>query len=47
VIVRTAETGADPKELTSRVDEALTTAFGKGAYEVRRIEMVGPRLERI
>ena len=44
VIVRTAESGADPKGLTSRVDEALTTAFGKGAYEVRRIEMVGPKV---
>ena len=44
VIVRTAEAGADPKGLTSRVDEALTTAFGKGAYEIRRIEMVGPKV---
>jgi len=44
VIVRTAEAGADPKGLTSRVDEALTAAFGKGAYEVRRIEMVGPKV---
>jgi preprotein translocase subunit SecF len=46
VIVRTAETGADPKELNSRVDEALTAAFGKGAYEVRRIEVVGPKVGR-
>ncbi len=44
VIVRTAESGADPKGLTSRVDEALTAAFGKGAYEVRRIEVVGPKV---
>jgi len=44
VILRTADTSADPKGMTSRVDEALTTAFGKGAYEVRRIEMVGPKV---
>ena len=44
VIVRTAESGADAKGLTSRIDEALTAAFGKGAYEVRRIEMVGPKV---
>ena len=44
VIVRTAETGVDPKELTSQVDKALTSAFGKGAYEVRRIEVVGPKV---
>jgi preprotein translocase subunit SecF len=44
VIVRTAESGADPKGLTARVDEALTTAFGKGSYEIRRIEIVGPKV---
>jgi len=46
VIVRTAESGADPKGLTSRVDEALLAAFGKGAYEIRRIEVVGPKVGR-
>ena len=46
VIVRTAESGTDAKGLTSRVDEALGAAFGKGAYEVRRIEMVGPKVGR-
>ena len=44
VIVRTAESGADAKELTSRVEEALSAAFGKGAYELRRIEVVGPKV---
>jgi preprotein translocase subunit SecF len=44
VIIRTAESGADPKGLTSRVEEAFTAAFGKGAYEVRRIEVVGPKV---
>jgi len=44
VIVRTAESGADPKGLTERVDEALSSAFGKGAFEVRRIEVVGPKV---
>jgi preprotein translocase subunit SecF len=46
VIVRTAESGADPKVLTGRVDEALSSAFGKGAYEIRRIEIVGPKVGR-
>ena len=44
VIVRTAESGTDTKGLTSRVEEGLSAAFGKGAYEVRRIEMVGPKV---
>ena len=46
VMVRTAEIGSDTKGLTTRVDEALGTAFGKGSYEVRRIEMVGPKVGR-
>lgn len=44
VIIRTVESGADPKELTSRIEEVFTAAFGKDAYEVRRIEMVGPKV---
>jgi preprotein translocase subunit SecF len=44
VIVRTAESGIDAKGLSTKVDEALSTSFGKGAYEVRRIEMVGPKV---
>jgi preprotein translocase subunit SecF len=44
VIVRTAESGADPKVLTSRVDEALTASFGKDGFDVRRIEVVGPKV---
>ncbi len=44
VIIRTAESGADPKGLTSRVEDAFTAAFGKGAYEIRRIEVVGPKV---
>jgi preprotein translocase subunit SecF len=44
VIIRTAESGADPKGLTARVDEAMTASFGKGAYEIRRIEIVGPKV---
>jgi preprotein translocase subunit SecF len=46
VIVRTAESGADPAGLTAKVDEALSTAFGKAAYEVRRVEVVGPKVGR-
>ena len=44
VIVRTAESGADAKGLTARIDEGLSAAFGKGAYELRRIEVVGPKV---
>jgi preprotein translocase subunit SecF len=44
VIVRTGEMQTDAKGLTSRVEEALGTAFGSGSYDIRRIEMVGPKV---
>lgn len=43
VIVRTSEPGKDPTGLSTKIDQALGAAFGKG-YEVRRIEMVGPKV---
>jgi preprotein translocase subunit SecF len=44
VIVRTIETETTAKGLSSRIEEALRTAFGSGTYEVRRVEMVGPKV---
>jgi preprotein translocase subunit SecF len=46
VIVRTAVSDADAKGLTSRIEETLSSTFGKGAYELRRIEVVGPKVGR-
>jgi preprotein translocase subunit SecF len=45
-IVRTPESGIDAKGLTTRVDAMLTSSFGSGSYEIRRIEMVGPKVGR-
>ncbi len=44
VVIRTAEASSDLKGLSSRVKEALSTAYGKGGYEVRRVEVVGPKV---
>ncbi len=44
VVVRAAESSTDPKGLTGRIDDALTTAFAKGSYEIRRVEVVGPKV---
>ena len=45
VIIRTAEIRGRPQGAhLPRRRGALTTAFGKGAYEIRRIEMVGPKV---
>jgi preprotein translocase subunit SecF len=44
VVIRTSETTSDLKGLSSRVEEALSNAYGKGGYEVRRVEVVGPKV---
>lgn len=44
VLVRTPETGKNAAELSADVEKAATTAFGAGGYEIRRIEMVGPKV---
>lgn len=46
VLVRTPETGKDTANFTPQVEKALETAFGTGNYEIRRIEMVGPKVGR-
>ena len=44
VVVRTAKSSSEIKGLSSKIDEALKTAFGQGAYELRRVEVVGPKV---
>ncbi len=46
VMVRTPETGRNASSLSTDVEKAATSAFGAGNYEVRRIEMVGPKVGR-
>jgi preprotein translocase subunit SecF len=43
-LIRTAEAGIDLKEFSDRIDSALTSTFGQGSFEVRRIETVGPKI---
>ncbi|MCX5835297.1 MAG: protein translocase subunit SecF [Deltaproteobacteria bacterium] len=43
-LIRTAEAGIDLKEFSDRIESALTSIFGQGSYEVRRIETVGPKI---
>ena len=44
VMVRAPETGKNAASLTTDVEKASQTAFGAGNYEIRRIEMVGPKV---
>ena len=43
-VIRTAESTTDIKGLSSHIEESLTTAYGKGSFEVRRVEVVGPKV---
>jgi preprotein translocase subunit SecF len=44
VVVRIGEAAAEGKELASMIDQSLQTALGAGTFEVRRVEMVGPKV---
>ena len=44
VVIRAAESASDLRGLSSRIEDALNTAFGKGSFEVRRVEVVGPKV---
>lgn len=43
-LIRTAEAGIDLKAFSDRIESALTSTFGQGSFEVRRIETVGPKI---
>ena len=45
-VVRTAESSSDTKGLSGKIEDALTTALGKGTFDIRRVEVVGPKIGR-
>ena len=45
-LIRTAESTEDLKGLSGRIEDSLSAAFGKGGFEVRRVEVVGPKVGR-
>ncbi len=44
LVVRVTGSAGELKDLSARVENALTEAFGKGAFEIRRVEYVGPKV---
>jgi preprotein translocase subunit SecF len=44
VVVRIGEVAAGGKELSAMIDESLKAALGQGTFEVRRVEVVGPKV---
>ncbi len=43
-LIRTAEATDDLKGLSGRIEDSLAASFGKGDFEVRRVEVVGPKV---
>jgi preprotein translocase subunit SecF len=44
VVVRIGEVATGGKELSVMIDESLKAVLGQGAFEVRRVEVVGPKV---
>ncbi|MDO8785877.1 MAG: protein translocase subunit SecF, partial [Syntrophales bacterium] len=42
VVVRTTNLSPNLKDLSQRIEDALNRAYGKGAAEIQRVEVVGP-----
>jgi len=43
-VVRTAESTSDTQGLSGKMSDALTASFGKDTFEIRRVEVVGPKV---
>lgn len=44
VVIRTAELSSDPKGLSGKIEDALTAVYSKDSFEIRRVEVVGPKV---
>lgn len=43
-VIRTAASTTDLKGLSAHIEETLNNSYGKGSFEVRRVEVVGPKV---
>ena len=44
VIIRTAKSSTEIKGLSNKIEESLNAAYGKDAFQVQRVEVVGPKV---
>jgi preprotein translocase subunit SecF len=44
VIIRTAKSSSEIKGLSSKIEDSLNAAYGKDAFQVQRVEVVGPKV---
>lgn len=45
-LIRTAESTDDLKGLSGRIEDSLAASFGRDGFDVRRVEVVGPKVGR-
>ena len=43
-LIRTEKSTSDLKGLSGEIEDALTATYGKGSFDVRRVEIVGPKV---
>jgi preprotein translocase subunit SecF len=44
VIIRTAKSSSEIKGFSNKIEDSLNTAYGKDAFQVQRVEVVGPKV---
>jgi len=44
IVIRTAKTSSEMKGFSSLIEDSLNSAYGKDAFQVQRIESVGPKV---
>jgi len=44
VVIRTAKSSSEMKGLSTKIEDSLNAAYGKGAFQVQRVEVVGPKV---
>jgi preprotein translocase subunit SecF len=44
VIIRTAKSSTEIKSLSGKIEDSLNAAYGKDAFQVQRVEVVGPKV---
>jgi preprotein translocase subunit SecF len=44
IVIKTAKSSSEIKGLSAMIEDSLNTAYGKGAFQVQRVEVVGPKV---
>lgn len=44
IVIRTAKSSSEIKGLSGKIEDSLNAAYGKGSFQVQRVEVVGPKV---